>query len=82
MKYVIPITTVLGITGLVLWRKYGKTEQVRNVVDPLKLKLPVFGDLFAKLALARFARNLGTLLSSGYRSCSHSRSCPTPPARS
>jgi type IV pilus assembly protein PilC len=65
MKYVIPLMTVLGITGLVLWRKYGKTEQVRNVVDPLKLKLPVFGDLFAKLALARFARNLGTLLSSG-----------------
>ena len=65
MKYVIPIMTVLGIIGLVLWRKYGKTEQVRNVVDPLKLKLPVFGDLFAKLALARFARNLGTLLSSG-----------------
>ena len=30
-----------------------------------KLKLPVFGNLFQKLALTRFARNLGTLLSSG-----------------
>ena len=47
------------------WRKYGKTERVRNVVDPLKLKMPVFGNLFQKLALTRFARNLGTLLSSG-----------------
>jgi type IV pilus assembly protein PilC len=65
MKYVIPVMMVLGIVGLVLWRKFGKTEGVRNVVDPLKLKLPVFGNLFAKLALARFARNLGTLLSSG-----------------
>jgi type IV pilus assembly protein PilC len=65
MKYVIPVMMVLGIVGLVLWRKFGKTERVRNVVDPLKLKLPVFGNLFAKLALARFARNLGTLLSSG-----------------
>jgi len=65
MKYVIPVMAVLGIVGLVLWRKFGKTERVRNVVDPLKLRLPVFGNLFAKLALARFARNLGTLLSSG-----------------
>jgi type IV pilus assembly protein PilC len=31
----------------------------------LKLKLPVFGLLFQKLALARFSRNLGTLLASG-----------------
>ena len=37
----------------------------RNVVDPLKLKMPVFGTLFQKIALARFARNLGTMLRSG-----------------
>jgi type IV pilus assembly protein PilC len=65
MRFVLPILVILTIVGVVLWRKYGKTERVRNVVDPLKLKLPVFGNLFAKLALARFARNLGTLLSSG-----------------
>jgi type IV pilus assembly protein PilC len=65
MKFMLPIFGVLGVVFLILWRKFGKTERVRNVVDPLKLKLPVFGDLFAKLALARFARNLGTLLSSG-----------------
>ncbi len=41
------------------------TSGVRNVVDPLKLKLPVFGKLFAKIALARFSRNLSTLLRSG-----------------
>ena len=33
--------------------------------DPLKLKMPVFGGLVQKLALARFARNLSTMLSSG-----------------
>jgi type IV pilus assembly protein PilC len=65
MRYLLPIFTVLGIAGLFWWRKFGKTERVRNVVDPLKLRLPVFGNLFQKLALARFARNLGTLLSSG-----------------
>ena len=34
-------------------------------LDPLKLKLPVFGPLFQKIALARFARNLGTMMTSG-----------------
>lgn len=65
MRFMLPLLILLTVVGLVLWRKYGKTERVRNVVDPLKLKIPVFGDLFAKIALARFARNLGTLLSSG-----------------
>ena len=30
--------------------------------DSMKLKLPVFGKLFTKIAISRFARNLGTLL--------------------
>ncbi|MFP5253732.1 MAG: type II secretion system F family protein [Actinomycetes bacterium] len=65
MRFLLPIMIVLGIAALVWWRKYGRTERVRNVVDPLKLKMPVFGKLFQKLALARFARNFGTLLGSG-----------------
>jgi type IV pilus assembly protein PilC len=65
MRFLLPIFIVLGFVGMFLWRKYGKTDRVRNVADPLKLRLPVFGGLFQKLALARFARNLGTLLSSG-----------------
>ena len=31
----------------------------------MKLKLPVFGNLFTKIAISRFARNLGTLLGVG-----------------
>ncbi len=65
MQIILPVMIVLGIAGVWWWRKFGKTERVRNVVDPLKLKMPVFGGLVQKLALARFARNLGTLLSSG-----------------
>ena len=65
LRFAAPVLVVLLVTLAWAWRKYGKTQQVRNVVDPLKLRLPVFGDLFAKLALARFARNLGTLLASG-----------------
>ena len=65
MRFALPALIVLTVLGFWLWRKFGKTARVRNIVDPLKLKLPVFGNLFAKIALGRFARNLGTLLSSG-----------------
>ena len=65
MKFMLPIMIVLFVVGTWAWRKYGKTERVRSVWDPLKLKMPVFGGLVQKLALARFARNLSTMLSSG-----------------
>ena len=61
---IIPLIIVV-IVGKTVWGKVKRTEQVRNVVDPLKLKLPVFGELFRKIALARFARNLGTMMQSG-----------------
>lgn len=47
------------------WGKYKLDPRVRNVVDPFKLRLPVFGGLFQKIALSRFARNLGTMMRSG-----------------
>ncbi len=59
--YIIGIQVVLGI----LWRKFRRHAKVRDVVDPLKLKLPVFGPLFQKIAIARFTRNLGTMIHSG-----------------
>lgn len=65
LKLTAPLLLVLLIVGLFLWRKYRRTERVRNVVDPMKLRLPVFGPLFQKIALSRFTRNLGTMISSG-----------------
>eukprot|EP01032_Pedospumella_encystans_P006131 gene6131-7337_t len=65
MRYVLPTVAVVGAVGLVWWRKHGQDPKVRDVVDPLKLRLPVFGQLFAKIALARCSRNLSTPLSAG-----------------
>lgn len=65
LKIIGPIVLVLAIVGLAVWRRVKRTERVRNVVDPLKLKLPVFGTLFQKIALSRFTRNLGTMMRSG-----------------
>jgi type IV pilus assembly protein PilC len=67
------LTTPLGVAlyfGLPvgLWQLFKyvrKTEQGRFQLDVIKLKLPVFGPLFHKIALSRFARNLGTLLRAG-----------------
>jgi type IV pilus assembly protein PilC len=50
------------IFGLKLW--YG-TPQGRFVLDTIILKLPVLGILMRKIAVARFTRTLGTLISSG-----------------
>jgi type IV pilus assembly protein PilC len=51
-----------GIFGLKMW--YG-TPQGRFVMDTIVLKLPVLGILMRKIAVARFTRTLGTLISSG-----------------
>jgi type IV pilus assembly protein PilC len=65
LKVGAPFLLVGGIAFVIVWSKVKRKDQVRNVVDPLKLKMPVFGKLFGKIALSRFARNLGTMMSSG-----------------
>ncbi|WP_150307835.1 type II secretion system F family protein [Planctomonas psychrotolerans] len=47
------------------WRKNKNTDRVRRIVEPAILKLPVFGPLFTKVAIARFSRNFSTMMSSG-----------------
>ncbi len=65
LKVVGPFLLVAGVVGTVVWRRVKRDVRVRAVVDPLKLKLPVFGGLVHKIALSRFTRNLGTMLQSG-----------------
>src|SRR6266545_1362015 len=47
------------------WKKAAKRESVRCKIDALQLKIPLFGPLLRRLILARFAKILGLLLSSG-----------------
>jgi type IV pilus assembly protein PilC len=65
LEFLLPAAIIGAIVFGVLWGKYKHTTQVRNVVDPLKLKMPVFGKLFQQIALSRFTRNLGTMMHSG-----------------
>lgn len=50
-----------------LWmlKRFAKTDRGKAVLHPLALKLPVFGEIIRKVAVARFTRTLGTMLSSG-----------------
>ncbi|HVF05926.1 MAG TPA: type II secretion system F family protein [Frankiaceae bacterium] len=65
LRTLLPVFVVLLIAAAMIWKRIKHTERVRNFVDPIKLKMPVFGPLFQKIALSRFARNLGTMMSSG-----------------
>jgi len=56
------VAVVGGIFALKVW--YG-TPQGRFILDTIILKLPVLGTLMRKIAVARFTRTLGTLISSG-----------------
>lgn len=45
--------------------KFSNTDRGKEVIHPIALKLPVFGDIIRKVAVARFTRTLGTMVSSG-----------------
>jgi len=65
LRNAFPVLVILLIVLLIVWKKIKFKQGVRNVVDPLKLKMPVFGVLFQKVALARFSRNLSTMVHAG-----------------
>jgi type IV pilus assembly protein PilC len=66
MYWILPIALGGTFFGLKAFKKAVRTNKdFRLKVDTLKLKLPVFGSLFTKLAISRWARNLGTLLAVG-----------------
>ncbi len=54
------------IGGVIFFLRWRKTENGRKAVDPAMLKIPArIGDIVQKVALARFARTLGTLSAAG-----------------
>lgn len=65
MPIIGPVTAVIVIAFAFWWGRSKNTVTVRRIVDPIKLKLPVFGKLNKLIALTRFARNFSTMLGSG-----------------
>lgn len=58
---------ILGTAGaaITFFIKSLKTKRGKEIIHPIFLRLPVFGDIIRKVAVARFSRTLGTMLSSG-----------------
>jgi type IV pilus assembly protein PilC len=58
---------IIGGVIVFIWafRRYKRTKSGERNIDIILLKLPIFGELIKKVAVARFTRTLGTMLSSG-----------------
>jgi type IV pilus assembly protein PilC len=62
-KVIIPIAIIIAVVSV--FRFYYKTPVGRLQIDGFLLKMPLFGDLNQKVAVARFCRIFGTLTRSG-----------------
>jgi type IV pilus assembly protein PilC len=64
LKYIfVMIGAFMG--GVFLFKKWYATPKGKKIVDTAALKAPVVGPLIRKVAVARFTRTLGTMVSSG-----------------
>lgn len=52
-------------TTIIVIKVLSKIKIVKSVMDRVMLKVPLIGDFITKVAVARFARTLGTLITSG-----------------
>jgi len=62
-NFVLIVGSITALTAFFI--RFAKTPRGKEVIHPLALKLPVFGDIIRKVAVARFTRTLGTMVSSG-----------------
>jgi len=61
--YIILAVVVFG--GRYLFKKFVRSLRGRYLMDRIKIHIPKLGDLFKKMALARFSRHFGILLATG-----------------
>ncbi|NLP85906.1 type II secretion system F family protein [Microbacterium sp. CFH 90308] len=65
MIWLLPVLIIAGMAGWLWWVRNRRSDKVRRIVDPWKLKLPVMGPLATKIAVARFTRSLSMMLNAG-----------------
>ncbi|HEY9161463.1 MAG TPA: type II secretion system inner membrane protein GspF [Desulfomonilia bacterium] len=59
------IIILLFVAAMFLLNRWKKTETGALKFDKFKMRMPLFGAVFVKVSVARFARTLGTLLTAG-----------------
>ena len=63
-NYVLLVAAALfGLIGLFVW--WSRGEAAREKIDRVKVKTPLFGDIWVKYQVAQFSRVLSTLLTGG-----------------
>lgn len=65
MRWLAPLLLVAVVAFSWWWSSHKNDRRVREFLDPVKLKLPVFGKIILKISVARFTRNLAVMLDSG-----------------
>ncbi len=60
-----PFLVIFAVFFNFWWSKNKDATWIRKLVDPLKLRIPVFGTLFRKIAVARFSRNFASMVKAG-----------------
>jgi len=65
MIWIAPLIIVSIVVTSIWWRQNKNTDSVRARFDTTLIKLPVFGPLFKKIAIARFSRTFATMLGAG-----------------
>ena len=65
-KWLVPFAIVMSVVGFMVYkRSRAASANARLRTDQVKLKIPIFGDLFQKVAISRFTRTLALLLRAG-----------------
>ncbi len=67
-SFILPNSVWILFGVVFIWimsQVWARTKGGRRVLDTIKLKMPLFGDIQRKSAIARFSRTLGTLVTSG-----------------
>lgn len=65
MVYIGPVIVVVIVAFAFWWPRHKNDEAIRKRLDPFKLRMPVFGSLIKRIAIARFSRNFANMISAG-----------------
>lgn len=65
MPSVLPFLIIFIILFFLVWPRIKQKKQIRKIIDPIKLNTPLIGKIYKKTIIAKFAKNLSTMITAG-----------------
>lgn len=65
LKTAFPLLLAVLFVGLILFRRWRRTESGRFIFDSFMIRIPLVGKMLTQYSITAFARTLGTVISSG-----------------